>query len=190
MGLPQERVIVQKNILEIFDFWLHRGISMSEMNAIIPPAKADVKRVKPEPIFMSYFTPWDDERNLQIAKYYGFRDLTNEWRREGTIEDYAQIDSVAYIVHLWMKYPKFGFARATDIASRWLRKGKINREAAIKLIMENDFKLDQKAMEDFINFLGYTPRQFWEIVEKYWNKELFEKVKDLWVPRKPPMWSF
>jgi len=175
---------------EIFDFWLHRGISMSEMNAIIPPAKADVKRVKPEPIFMSYFTPWDDERNLQIAKYYGFRDLTNEWRREGTIEDYAQIDSVAYIVHLWMKYPKFGFARATDIASRWLRKGKINREAAIKLIMENDFKLDQKAMEDFINFLGYTPRQFWEIVEKYWNKELFEKVKDLWVPRKPPMWSF
>jgi N-acetyl sugar amidotransferase len=175
---------------EICDFWLNRGVSLSEMNAIIPPAKVDVERVKPEPIFMSYFAPWDDERNLQIAKYYGFQDLTNEWRREGTIEDYAQIDSVAYIVHLWLKYPKFGFARVTDIVSRWIRKGKISRETAIKLVMENDSKLDQRALEDFINFIGYTPRQFWETVEKYWNKELFEKVDDIWVPRKPQMWSF
>ena len=175
---------------EIYDFWLKRGIAMSEMNAIIPSSRNNVERVKPEPIFMSYFAPWDDERNLQIAKRYGFRDLTNEWRREGTIEDYAQIDSVAYIVHLWMKYPKFGFARVTDIVSRWLRKGKITRDAAIKLIIENDSKLDQRAMDDFINFIGYTPIQFWKVVDKYWNKDLFEKIGDVWVPKRPPMWSF
>ncbi len=163
---------------------------MSEMNAILPPADEDIERVKPEPIFMSYFTPWDDEHNLQIAKYYGFRDLANEWRREGTVEDYAQIDSVAYMVHLWLKYPKFGFARTTDIVSRWVRKGKMSREDAIKLVMENDPKLDQKAMDDFIAFLGCTPKQFWDVVDNYWNKNLFEKVDDVWVPRRPPMWSF
>jgi len=160
----------------ITDFWCERGIAMKEMNAIIPPSQEDLERVKPEPIFMSYFVPWDDERNYAIAKRYGFKDLHHEWRREGWIEDYGQIDSVSYLVHLWMKYPKFGFARATDIATRWVRKGKISRTEAKRLVMEHDHKLDQRAMEDFISFMGYTPRQFWDIVERFWNPELFENV--------------
>ncbi len=165
---------------KITDFWCERGIPVKEMNAIIPPSQEDLERVKPEAVFMSYFVPWDDERNYAIAKRYGFKDLHHEWRREGWIEDYSQIDSVSYLVHLWMKYPKFGFARATDIAARWIRKGKITREEAKKLVMEHDHKLDQRAMEDFITFMGYKPRQFWDIVEQFWNPELFENIDGVW----------
>jgi N-acetyl sugar amidotransferase len=165
---------------KITDFWYERGIPMKELNAIIPPSRDDSERVRSEAIFMSYFVPWDDEKNHMIAKRYGFKDLHHEWRREGYIEDYGQIDSVAYLVHLWMKYPKFGFTRATDIASRWIRKGKITREEATRLVMEHDHKLDQRAMEDFITFIGYKPREFWDIVEKFWNRELFENVDGLW----------
>ena len=170
---------------KITDFWYERGISMKEMNAIIPPSQEDLDRVKPEPIFMSYFVPWDDERNYLIAKRYGFKDLHHEWRREGFIEDYGQIDSVAYIIHLWMKYPKFGFARATDISARWIRKGEITREEAKRLVMEHDHRLDQKAMEDFVTFMGYRPRQFWDIVERFWNPELFENVDGIWRLKNP-----
>ena len=108
---------------QITDFWCERGVSIGELNAISPPSPEDMERVQPEPIFMSYFVPWDDEYNYAIAKRHGFKDLHHEWKREGFLEDYGQIDSVAYLVHLWLKYPKFGFARATDIASRWVRKG-------------------------------------------------------------------
>jgi N-acetyl sugar amidotransferase len=170
---------------KITDFWCECGIPMKELNTIIPPSQEDLERVKPEPIFMSYFVPWDDERNYAIAKRYGFKDLHHEWRREGWIEDYGQIDSVAYLVHLWMKYPKFGFARATDIAARWIRKGKITREEAKRLVMEHDHKLDQRAMEDFITFMGYKPRQFWDIVERFWNPELFETVDGVWRLKNP-----
>jgi len=76
---------------------------------------------------------------------------------------------LAYIVHLWMKYPKFGFSRATDIASRWVRKGKITRDEAVNWVMHHDHLLDHRAMEDFCSFMGYRPRQFWDIVEKFWN---------------------
>jgi hypothetical protein len=41
-----------------------------------------------------------------------------------------------------MKYPKFGFAQTTDIASRWIRKDKITKEEAKRLVMKNDHKLD------------------------------------------------
>ena len=170
---------------KITDFWYERGIPMKELNAIIPPSRDDLERVRSEAIFMSYFVSWDDERNYMIAKRYGFKDLHHEWRREGYIEDYGQIDSEAYLVHLWMKYPKFGFARATDIASRWIRKGKITREEAKRLVMEYDHKLDQRAMEDFITFMGYKPREFWDIVEKFWNPELFENVDGLWRSKDP-----
>ena len=170
---------------QITDFWCERGIPMKELNGIMPPPREDLERVRPEPIFVSHFVPWDDETNCAIAKRYGFQDLHHEWRREGFLEDYGQIDSVAYIVHLWMKYPKFGFARATDIASRWIRKGKITREEAKRLLMEHDHRLDQRAMEDFITFMGYRPRQFWDIVERFWNPELFENVGGIWRLKNP-----
>jgi N-acetyl sugar amidotransferase len=173
---------------EITDFWLKRGISMKEMNAIIPPSLELLEKVNPEPIFMSYFTPWDDEQNYQIAKRYGFTDLTGEWRREGNVEDYGQIDSISYIVHLWMKYPKFGFGRATDITSRWVRSGKITREEGIKLVMKYDHRLDKRSMQDFIAFMGYTPKRFWDIVEKFWNKDLFEYCNGAW-KLKNPLWK-
>jgi len=170
---------------EITDFWQEHGVPLGEMNALIPPSSQDLERVKPESIFMSYFIPWDDERNYAIAKRYGFKDLHHEWQREGFIEDYGQIDSEAYIVHLWLKYPKFGFARATDIAARWIRKGRITREEARRLVMEHDHKLDQRAMDDFITFMGYTPRQFWDIVERFWNQDLFENVGGIWRLKHP-----
>lgn len=129
---------------------------------------------------MSYFYPWSSVSHLSIAKKYGFRDLFNEWKREGYIEDFEQIDSVAYMVHLWLKYPKFGFQRTSDIASRRVREGLISLEEAKKFIRENDYKLDQRAMEDFIKFLKYTPKQFWEIVEKFWNRNIFEKIDGIW----------
>lgn len=164
------------------EYWLKKGISKKEVNAIVPPKEKDFKKIKPEVIFMSYFVPWSSTQNLQIAKKYGFRDLSHEWIREGCIENFEQIDSIAYIVHLWLKYPKFGFQRVSDISSRRVRDGKISLQEAKKLIEENDKKMDQKALDDFISFLGYTtPRKFWDIVEKYWNKDIFEKKDGVWV---------
>jgi N-acetyl sugar amidotransferase len=170
---------------EITDFWTKRGIPLKEQNCIIPPSKEQLEKVKPEPIFMSYFVPWDDEYNYALAKRYGFKDLHHEWDREGCIENYNQIDSIAYIVHLWMKYPKFGFSRTTDIACRFIRAVQMTREEAKRLVMEYDHKLDQRSMDDFINFMGYRPRQFWDIVECFWNPKIFKKVDGLWQLKNP-----
>ncbi len=58
-----------KNILRIFktidiDFWLQRGASRKEVNAIIPPTREELEKIQPEPIFMSYFTPWSSTNHL------------------------------------------------------------------------------------------------------------------------------
>jgi hypothetical protein len=146
----------------------------------------DKNKPLPEVIYMSYFYPWSSLKNLEIARRYGFRDLAHEWKREGCIEDFEQIDSQAYLVHLWLKYPKFGFQRTSDIASRRVREGQLSLDEAKRLIREKDWKLDQIAMQDFIEFLGYTPKQFWSVVEKMWNRDIFEQRDSKWVLKSPP----
>jgi len=167
------------------DFLLKKGISKKELNAIVPPTQEELDRVKPELIFMSYFVPWSSVTNLNVARKYGFVDLTHEWQREGCIEHFEQIDSMGYLVHLWMKYPKFGFQRVSDIASRRVREGRLSLSQAKKLIMKYDHKLDQLALKDFINVIGYTTKEFWDIVEKFWNREIFEKVDGVWKLKDP-----
>jgi N-acetyl sugar amidotransferase len=170
---------------EIVNYWhTECGIPMVELNSATPPLQTDLDRVKPEPIYMSYFVPWDDEHNRDIAKRYGFRDLHHEWKREGYIDDYGQIDSIAYMIHPWLKYPKFGFSRTSDITSRWIRKGMATREQAVELVRRHDHVLDQRALGDFTAFLGYSTKQFWTILEPFWNRDIFENVDGIWKLRK------
>ncbi len=74
---------------------------------------------KLDPMYVSYFVPWNSVANYQFAKAHGFHDLTHEWDRTQTIENFDQVDSRAYLVHPWMKYPKFGHSSATDYAARF-----------------------------------------------------------------------
>jgi N-acetyl sugar amidotransferase len=142
-----------------------------------------------DPMYVSYFIPWNSYFNYQFAKKRGFRDLTHEWERTHHIENFDQIDSVAYLVHSWLKYPKFGHASATDYASRFLRYGLISREEAVALVKKHDYALDPRCVKDFIGFAGYTETEFWEIVDQLYNKDIFEKdMHGVW-NLKTPVWG-
>lgn len=166
-----------------WEFWFKRGFSKREINMLSYPAQEEIQAAGLEPIYLSYFIPWDGHRNYQIARRHGFRDLTHEWKREGYIEDYDQIDSMAYLMNVWLKYPKYGFARATDVVGYWIRSGRITRDEGIRLIKEHDHKLDQKVLQDFLNFTGYTVREFWTIASKYFNTEIFDNINGQWILR-------
>jgi tRNA(Ile)-lysidine synthase TilS/MesJ len=99
------------------------------------------------------------------------------------------VDSRAYLVHPWLKYPKFGHASATDYGARLIRYGLLTRAEAQKLVKEHDHRLDVKAVRDFCEFLGYSEKEFWDIVDTFYNRELFEKNQfGEWV-LKHPVWE-
>jgi len=169
-----------------WNWWHEHGISREEVEFIKYPTPEIVANL--EPIYLSYFYPWDGYKNYLLAKRFGFRDANGEWNREGFIENYDQIDTLGYVVHPWLKYPKYGHARATDIACNWIRNGYITRDKGIKIVKENDHKLDPKALDDFLRFTGYSDREFWEIVEKFWNRNIFERTDIGW-KLKDPIWE-
>jgi N-acetyl sugar amidotransferase len=154
---------------------LGEGITLKDLNFFEPPSSSDLDTL--DPIYLSYFVEWNSYSNFLFAKSRGFHDLTHEWVRTHHIENFDQVDSRAYLVHAWMKYPKFGHASATDYASRFVRYGLLSREQAVELVKQRDHDLDARCIRDFCEFMGYHEEEFWDIVNKHYNKDIFEKNK-------------
>lgn len=149
------------------------GIDSKLLSFFNPPSLDEMSKL--DPIYVSYFVPWNSITNYKFAKKHGFHDLTHEWERTQNAEQFDQVDTRAYIVHPWMKYPKFGHGVATDYASRFVRYGLMSRDEAVRLVQERDGNLDPKCVEDFCNFLGYRESEFWAIVDQFYNTDLFKK---------------
>ncbi len=165
----------------------HTGISEKDLILTHAPSKEELQDL--DPVYISYFLPWNSVDNYHFAKKHGFHDLTHEWNRTHHVEDFDQVDSRAYLVHSWMKYPKFGHQFATDYASRFIRYGLMTREEAIQAVKEHDCKLDPLCVRDFCEFCGYTETEFWKIVDSHYNKELFEKDEYGNWKLKHPVWE-
>lgn len=154
---------------------LKQGISMKDLNFFEPPTAEEIGKL--EPIYLSYFIEWNSFRNYEVAKRKGFHDLTHEWIRTHHVENFDQIDTPAYLVHSWMKYPKFGHASATDYAARMVRYGMLTREEAFELVKKHDHDLDPRSVREFCSFMNYSEKEFWEIIDKLYNHDLFTKNK-------------
>jgi N-acetyl sugar amidotransferase len=160
----------------VWDKWMEDGqLTEKDLVSAKQPSLDDYEKAGLEAIYMSYFVPWDSERNYRVAKQNGFRHLGHEYQREGTIEQYNQIDSIGYLLNQYLKYPKFGHASATEMASRWIRSGLKTREEMIPLVKEFDKNLDQGIVDSFLEFTGMKAKEFWKIMDKWYNPELFEK---------------
>lgn len=173
--------------IDLFELLQIDGITREALETTFAPSVEDMCKL--DPMYVSYFIPWNSYSNYQFAKSRGFHDLTHEWDRTHHIENFDQIDSRAYLVHSWLKYPKFGHASATDYAARFVRYGFITREKAIQLVKEHDHKLDVRCVRDFIQFLGYTETEFWNIIDGLYNEDIFERnIYGEWV-LKNPIWE-
>lgn len=161
-GIPTEELLIE-------------GVTLKDLNFFEPPVAKEIDKL--DPIYLSYFLEWNSYSNYLLAKSRGFHDLTHEWQRTHHVEQFDQIDSRAYLVHSWMKYPKFGHASATDYAARFVRYGMLTRDEAFELVKKHDHDLDVLCIRDFCDFIGYSEIEFWAIIEKLYNTDLFEKNK-------------
>lgn len=130
-------------------------------------------------IFTSYYVPWNRWVNVKYAIENGFKTLEYEWIRWG-LEDfpYQQIDTIGYLCNNYCKFIKFGFGTVTELCCDAVRSGKMTHEEAIEMIKENDWKIDPYMVADFCEGLEITRKKFWNIIDKFANKDILFKDKD------------
>jgi hypothetical protein len=54
----------------------------------------------------------------------------------------------------------------------------MTREEGIKLVSRYDGNYDRSLIEKFADYIGITVEGFWSVVDRFANKELFEKISD------------
>jgi hypothetical protein len=165
--------------------WFEDGeISKKDLGGIAQPTIEECREFGLEPIYLSYFISWNSHHNFLVAQKWGFRHLGHEHNREGSIDNYDQIDSIGYLLNPYLKYLKYGHSISTDNASRWIRYGLKTREEMIPIVEEKDGKLDQDTIKEFCEFTDMTIKEFWKIMDKWFNRELFEQDNDkIWYPK-------
>lgn len=162
-----------------WNIWYDDGqLTSKDLTSARQPSIEECEQFRLEPIYLNYFVPWDSHHNYEVAKRWGFRHLGHEYVREGTLEQYNQIDSLGYLLNQYLKYPKYGHASATEMASRWIRAGLKTREEMIPFVKQYDKILDQGIVEKFCEFTHMSPKEFWSVMDKWYNRTLFEQDRD------------
>jgi hypothetical protein len=147
-------------------------IPFEKLSAYDYPDELETSRTKA--VFMSYFFHWDSEEHLNIAKKYGFKALDGP--REGTYRNYVGIDEKINRIHQYFKVLKFGYGRATDHACEDIRNGRLTREQAKQLVKAHDLQdLSDYYVDDFVTYLGYSKEQFYQILEKFRDRAIWQK---------------
>ena len=130
----------------------------------------------------SYFENWDPYRNYLLAKEKcGLQDA--EASNDGTFTNFAQNDQEIYALHTYLMYLKFGFGRANQDACIEIRRGALTREQGLNLVKIYDGKLEVGAIESFARYYNVPVAELEEIIAKWVNRDLFDKVEGDWVPR-------
>lgn len=149
------------------------------------PSDEEISKVGLSFTHWSYFESWDSYRNYVVAKEYCGLSEKEEGNKD-TFTNFAQNDQALYALHAYLMYLKFGFGRATQDAGIEIRRGAMSREKAIELVKKYDNAYPSELIPLYLNYYQMTKEEFDAVLDKYANKDLFEKVNGIWQPKFTP----
>ena len=155
------------------------GLEGIEARHLIPytyPTDEELRRVGVTGLFLGYYLQWDGYSNALLSQAHGFRTLP--MTVEGSVVNYENLDNHQTGIHDYFKFLKFGFGRASDIASLHIRRGRISRQDGMALISRHDGKFPwtylNKPIEDILRPLDIGLDEFIQICDRFTNKKLFK----------------
>ena len=80
-------------------------------------------------------------------------------------------------------YLKFGFGRCSLDVCIDIRSGKITREEGIELINKYDETYPEQFEEQYLEYYQLTKQEFYDVIDKFANKDLLEKRNGRWVKK-------
>jgi N-acetyl sugar amidotransferase len=160
--------------------WLtNAGFKREHILQYIYPSDEEMSRANLRIIFMDYFMK--DFTNYANGNYSALRGLVIRKANPHIDPDIfgnSMLDEDFMNVNMYIRYLKFGFGRTSDIVNLEIRAGRMTREEGIKLVSRYDGNYDRSLIEKFADYIGITVEGFWSVVDRFANKELFEKISD------------
>lgn len=151
-------------------------ISRNEVFWHFYPTDEEMNRINMKIRFLGYY--WKDFTKLDNARFSIVRGL--EIRSDtpdniGDIFGFQALDDDFMIVNQMFKYLKLGFGQVTDEVCEEIRFGRMTREEAVELVNKYDGKCSDFYIKAFCDYTGLSVKKFWEVAEKFRNKEIWKK---------------
>lgn len=178
-----KRVYFEGGYDKVFDIILgEKDVSVGDLAFWRFPSDEQVKTHELAFTHWSYYEAWDSYRNYVVAKEHcGLKE--KEEGTAGTFTNFAQNDQALYSLHAYLMYLKFGFGRATQDAGIEIRRGAMTREQALNLVMAYDNQYPHEFIDLYLEYYEMTKDEFDAVLDKYANKDLFEKTDGFWQPK-------
>jgi N-acetyl sugar amidotransferase len=158
------------------------GLNNSQLNFFRFPSDEELNRHALQLTHWSYFENWDPYRNYLVAKEHcGLKEADGS--NAGTFTNFSQNDQALYALHTYLMYLKFGFGRANQDACIEVRRGAMDREQAVNLVRLYDGHYPEEFLELYLTYYRMTLNEFDDVLDRYANKELFEKIDGRWKPK-------
>jgi N-acetyl sugar amidotransferase len=157
------------------------GLSANQLNLFRYPSDSELNKHALDLTHWSYFENWDPYRNYLIAKEHcGLKEAEDS--NAGTFTNFSQNDQALYSLHTYLMYLKFGFGRANQDACIEVRRGAMDRDQAVNLVRLYDGHYPEEFIQLYLNYYQITKQEFDAVLDRYANKNLFEKVDGHWKP--------
>lgn len=165
--------------------WSDDEICAKDLNPYIYPEIGEVKRVGIKALYFAYFFKWSSYENyLYIKDKFDFHTCP-AGRTEGTFTDFDSLDDKSDNLYYYMQYIKFGFGRAVRDASRMIQNRQLTRQEGLELARKYDHEFPALYFKDMIEYLQLTEKEFYDIVDKHRNPEIWKYEKGGWRLRYP-----
>lgn len=158
--------------------WVSPQLSRRELTPYFGPSQAELDEAGVLAVFLGYYFPWDAETSLEVARAHGFSP-----RAQGAktgYYDYADIDDDFISIHHWLKWYKFGMTRTYDNLSVEIRQGRISRKQAVEHLRRRGDETPLEDIDKFCGFVGISRAEFFEIIEKFRNREIWSQKDGVW----------
>lgn len=152
------------------------GIEEKHMIPFTYPTDAELKEVGVTGLFLGHYLPWDGLRNAIISENHGFHTFAGIV--EGSAVNYENVDNYQTGIHDYFKFLKFGFGRATDIVSLYIRRGRMTREEGLKIVKMHDGQFPRtylgKPLAEILEKIDMDESEFEKICDRFTNKKIFK----------------
>lgn len=178
--------------------WTGGDITERDLFPYIYPALEDIERIGIKAFYFSHFFKWDIYENacmmsqrlgFETAKHYhsweSDRPLYNDldalprwWgKSDGGFEGFDSIDDMIDDLDYYMMYVKFGFGRATRMASRLIQNGHMTREQGLELACKYDGEFPSRYIKQICKYLDMTEAEIHETADLHRNEEIWDGTR-------------
>lgn len=167
------------NGLRVADMVGKEGLSERDLIQYTYPSDAELRRVGVTGLFLGHYVPWDGLGNARLAYEHGFQWSADPVESHGF--SYENLDNLQTSIHDYLMWCKFGYSRATNIASFWVRRGRMTRSDAVAHIREWDGRyphtyLGVPLAEILDGVMGVA--EFDAICDRFTNRAIFRRDAD------------